>query len=177
MKKILFSIVLAVTMAGASAQAETLISGKEAAKLLGMDQKRHFTKGTYSVLVLDRHDRQPIQLDPIDAILFNPGGGSFKKLRTRDRDHRLLVNSPVGRRGEALTPDLLTRLFTLIEANHLVPHILKDETGNELLVVFTDLYNVCEVRRTEKGIFVWVLEHPSRMGLSLKRSWIWFKKY
>jgi len=170
-------VILALCLFASAAQADALTGGIEAKRLLG-DLKRHFAKQSYSVLILERHDRQPIHLEPIDAILFNPGGGSFEKIRIRDRNHRLILNSPVGSRGEELTPDLLKRLLGLIERNHMVPYVLKDVEGRERMVVFTDPYNVCNAHKSSKGIFVSIESHPFRRSKTLvEESPVWFRKY
>lgn len=169
-------IILAGFLFVSHAWADPLIGGKEALTLLG-DLKRHFSKHPYSILVLERHDRQPIHLEPIDAILFNPGEGSFEKVRTRDRNHRLVLNSPVGQPGERLTPERLERFLNLIKANHMVPYILKGTDGEERMVVFVDPYNVCRATQGPKGVLVSVEADPFGRARTLGENPIWFRKY
>jgi len=162
--------------AASFAYADALVKGKEASKLLG-DLERHFSKGSYAVLVLERRDRQPIHLEPIDAIVLNPAGGSFKKVRSRDRVHRLLVDTPGGSGGMALTPQLTQRLLSLIKTNHMVPYVLKDAAGEEKLLVFADPYNSCTISERDGGIDLSVRERPSRRPVTMEEERIWFRVY
>ena len=175
MKKIA-GIILAAFVFVPAVWADSLVGGKEALTLLG-DMRRHFSKRSYSILLLERLDRQPPYLEPVDAILFNSGGGSFKKIQTRDRDHRLILNSPAGGAGETLTPEFWDRLIGLIKRNHMVPYVLKDENGQEQMVAFVDPYNTCTATRTPKGILVSVEAHPSFRQRTLEENSIWFRKF
>ena len=174
MRRIIFWTGLVTAIFVSTVQTDSLVGGKDTLPLLG-DLEKHFSKQPYSVLVLERHDRQPIHLEPVDAILFNPGGGSFERIRSRDRDHRLLLNSAVGGRGEALTSELLKRFLTFIKSNHMVPYVLKDENGVEQMVVFVDPYNTCTAHRTSKGILVSVESDPSHRLKTLEENSIWFR--
>ena len=128
MRRIVFCFILTGLLFASTVHAESLVSRREALPLLG-DLERHFSKRPYSVLVLERRDRQPIHLEPVDAILFNPGAGGFEKIQSRDRNHRLVLNSPVGSAGEALTPERLKRFIAFIKSNHMIPYVLKNENG------------------------------------------------
>lgn len=176
MRRIILGTILLGFLFASTVQADSLIGGKEAMALLG-DLKRHFAKRPYSVLVLERHDRQPIYLEPVDAILFNPGSGGFEKIRNRDRDHHLVLNSPVGSSGETLTPERFTQLLTLMKSNHMVPYVLKDENGEEQMVVFVDPYNTCSATRTSEGILVSVEADPAHRGRTLEERAIWLRRY
>lgn len=176
MRGAMWGVVLGGLVFASAVHADSLIGGKEALTTLG-DFQRHFSKQPYSVLILDRRERQPIHLEPIDAVLFSPGKGSFEKIRSRDRNHRLLLNSAGGRAGETLTPELLQRLLGLIKSNHMVPYILKDENGQERLVVFTDPYNNCTAHQTSKGISVSVHADPFGRPKTLEENPIWIRKY
>ena len=176
MRRVVGGILLAAFVFVSAVWADSLVDGKEALTLLG-DMRRHFSKRPYSVLLLERVDRQPPYLEPIDAILLNPGEGSFEKIQTRDRDHRLLLNSSAGRSGETLTPELWQRLMLLIKMNHMVPYVFKDENGQEQMVAFVDPYNSCTASRTQKGILVSVEAHPSFRQKTLEENSIWFRKY
>jgi len=173
-KSVLVGIVIVLFYA-LDVQADPLISRKDAHRLLG-DLESYFSQQPYTVFVLFRKKHQPIHLDPIDAILFHPGRASVKKIRSRDRDHRLLLNSPVGRPGEWLTPVLLKRLLNLIKYNHMIPYVLESE-GEERVVVFTDPYNHCAMIRTPKGIRVFIESGPFHHQKTLEERAIWFRKY
>ena len=176
MRRIVFGIILTGLMFASVAHADPLVSRREALPLLG-DLEQHFSKQPYSVLVLERRDRQPIYLEPVDAVLFSPGSGSFEKIQTRDRNHRLLLNSPTGAAGETLTGERLKRLLTLIKSNHMIPYVLKDENGMEQMVVFADPYNTCAATRTAKGILVSVEADPGHRAKTLEERAIWLRKY
>ena len=176
MRGIVFWFILIGFLVISAAHADPLVSRREALPLLG-DLERHFSKRPYSVLVLERRDRQPIHLEPVDAILFNPGAGSFEKIQTRDRNHRLLLNSTVGAAGETLTSERLKKFVALIKSNHMIPYVLKDENGVEQMVVFADPYNTCTATRTAKGILVSVEADPGHRAKTLEERAIWFRKY
>ena len=153
MKKLMFFLALWVLVAGSSCDAGTLLIGKKAKALVGKP-KDHLSASSYTVLVLERNDRNPPHLDPIDAIIFNPGKGTFEKKRTRDRNHRVILDSPTGRPGEKVTPSSLQKYLSLIEANHMIPFVFQGKKGEELALIYTDPYNTSFVYEMPDGIRV-----------------------
>jgi len=176
-KIFLMGCLLAVAWGCPSSEAG-LLSGKAAKAHLGQLQ-HHFNQGSYSVLLLARKSRTPSYLDPIDAIIFNTGGGTFDKKRGRDRDQIVLLDSPEGHPGERLTSNILLNYLASIDRNHMKPFVLQGKQGEELAVVFTDPHNRCKAFETEDGVRIVVegtslrpeKRHPIRFGIGGKKGY------
>ena len=175
MNKKILCISLSLVFMGASiSEAGTLIIGRGAKKRIG-GLKGHLSSRSYSVLVLNRVDRDPIYLDPIDAIVFNTDGGNFRKKRTRDRDHIVILDDPLGYPGEGVTPETLQKYLSLIESNHMIPFVYQGRMGEELAIIYTDPYNTCYAYETPEGIRIDV-KSPSSRYRSLEKYTIHFRK-
>ena len=153
----------------------TLLIGKRAKEAVGKP-KVHLAEGTYSVLILYRNERNPIHLEPIDAVIFNTGGGNFEKKRIRDRDQVVVLNNPSGRAGEKVTPETLPRYLSLLEENHMIPFVFQGTKGEERALIYTDPYNSCYVYETKEGLRVDV-RSPSYRYRSLKENPFSFRVY
>ena len=175
MDKRIVCVILSLAWIGSSVcEGGTLFIGQKAKKRIG-GPRAHLSSKAYSVLILRRVDRDPIHLEPIDAIIFNTGGGTFKKKRTRDRDHIVLLDSPVGRPGEVVTAEGLEKYLTLIESNHMVPFVYEGQKGEELAVIYTDPYNTCYAYETPEGIRI-DIKSPSSRHRSLEEYTIQIRK-
>ena len=173
-KKILCLIFSLALMESAVCEGGTLFIGKEAKRQIGSPEK-HLSSRTYSVLTLSRVERDPIDLDPIDAIIFNPSGGPFRQRRNRDRDHIVILNDPTGRRGEKMTPESVEKYLSLIESNHMVPFIYVGQKGEELAVIYTDPHNTCYAYETPEGVRI-DIKSPSSRHRSLEEYTIHIRK-
>ncbi len=143
-------------LGGGLCEGGILLRGKEAKAEIGRKPASYFSGKSYSVLVLERKDRDRPHRDPIDAVIFNTGGGTFDKRRTRDRNQVVVLDSAKGRSGAPLDAETLSKVLSVIEKNHMVPAIFRRRSGEEQAVVFTDSSNVCDVYETPKGIRVHV---------------------
>lgn len=176
MKKVILCVGVCLFFMGTlPCEGGTLFIGQKAKKLIGKPKDR-FSSKNYSALILTRTDRNPTHLEPIDAVLFNPEGGTFEKKRSRDRDHIVILDGPTGKRGEPVTAETLPKYLALLEMNHMVPFVYQGDKGEELAVIYTDPHNTCYAYETPAGIRVDV-KHPSSRHRSLEEYSIQMRVY
>ncbi|MFH1858331.1 MAG: hypothetical protein ABH845_05470 [Candidatus Omnitrophota bacterium] len=148
-------------------EAGTLVMEEDAKDRIGKPEE-HFLSQPYSVLLLERKTRNPIHLEPIDALIFNTGGGKFRKIRAQDRNQVVVLDTMAGFPGDRVTKDNLATYLGLAEANHMTPFVFEGEDGKELAVIYVDPYNICYAYQTPKGIRIQVKGAPFQLYRSLE---------
>jgi hypothetical protein len=148
MRRLLFCFILifALPLAGQA----TELSGKKAQDYIGNLSER-VRKNSYSVILLERRNRDTITDAELDGIIFNPLGDKYHYIRRLDDEHSLKLNVTDGRQASLVSPNNISEYETLIKENKLDPHVILDKDGKELGIIYCSLKNQITWSKNKKG--------------------------
>jgi hypothetical protein len=124
--------------------------GKKAEEYIG-DLSDRIAKSSYSVILLERRNRDNLTNAKLDGIVLMPLNAKFRYIRQLDEDHRLKLNVASGRQAVALDPSNIAEYGRLIKENKLNPHVILDKQAKEVMIVYCSLNNYVSWSKDRNG--------------------------